>query len=367
MNIGIIYGGKSGEHEVSLISAASVVRNISAHDHRIYLIAISKNGFWYLQDESLLEEVCGNAEATLQVTENENSRVTIVPGGGPKGAFKCGDTVLRIDVVFPILHGTFGEDGCIQGLFEMADIPYVGAGVMASSLSMDKEKTKMIWQESDLPVVPYKAVKIPEWTDETKKFSLLRKIEENFPYPVFVKPASTGSSVGASKVSGKDELERAMEEAFQWDNKIIIESFIPAREIECSVTGSESPVAYTLAEIIPTHEFYDYEAKYTDPDGASFNIPANIPEETTEKIRTMAIEAYKVLDVTGMARVDFFIDKRDGTIYLNEINTIPGFTSISMFSKMCEASGLPYNELILKLLGQAKAQHDSRKALRTSR
>jgi D-alanine-D-alanine ligase len=367
MNIAVMYGGKSGEHEVSLLSATSIARNIPVAGNTVILVGIGKKGAWYLQDAAQLEAIRSNTKAVLSIAEDEAKRVSIVPGGGTEGAFRCGGASIAVDVVFPVLHGTFGEDGTIQGLFEMAELPYVGGGVMASSLAMDKEKTKVLWQAAGLPVVPFVPIKMSEWNNEAEKRTLLQKAEKDLSYPLFVKPACAGSSVGAAKASNREELEKRAAEAFLWDDKIIVEPFIPAREIECSVTGNEAPVAYTPGEIIPTHEFYTYDAKYTDPDGASLKIPADIHEMTTKKIRQIAVKAYQTLDLSGLSRVDFFIDRRDDEIYLNEINTIPGFTSISMFPKMCEASGLPYGELVMKLLGLAKDRFDSRRKFRTSR
>lgn len=367
MNIAVVFGGKSGEHEVSLLSASSIARNIPAAANRVYLIGITKSGAWYVQDDAELERIRNNPEAVLAIRESESTRVSVVPGGGCAGAFRCESGTIPVDAVFPVLHGSFGEDGTIQGLFEMADVPYVGGGVMASALAMDKEKAKVLWQAAGLPVVPFIAVKFSDWNNEAERRVLVQKAEKDLSYPLFVKPSCAGSSVGASKASNREELEKKAGEAFAWDDKIIIEPFVPAREIECSVTGNEAPVAYTPGEIIPTHEFYDYDAKYTDPDGASLKIPADISEQTTKKVRQIAVQAYKTLDLSGLSRVDFFIDKRNDTLYLNEINTIPGFTSISMFPKMCEASGLPYGDLVMKLVHLAKARFDAKRNLRTSR
>lgn len=374
MNIALIYGGKSGEHEVSIRSASSIARTIPQDTHTVILIGINKKGLWYVQDNAQIETLKERADALLTIEEKAENLVSIIPGGGTSGAFcrarsatGAHNSAIPVDVVFPVLHGSFGEDGTIQGLFEMANVPYVGGGVMASALAMDKEKTKTLWQAAGLPVVPFVSVKYHEWNAEAERRSLILKIEKDFSYPVFVKPANAGSSVGASKASTAEELEKKAGEAFAWDDKIIIEPFIPAREIECSVTGNEAPVAYTPGEIIPTHEFYDYDAKYINPKGASLKIPADISEQATKKIRLLAVQAYKVLDLSGLSRVDFFIDKRNDTLFLNEINTIPGFTSISMFPKMCEASGLPYSELVLKLVHLAIARFNAKQNLRTSR
>ncbi len=367
MNIAIMYGGKSGEHEVSLASASSIARHIPKDKNAITLIGIAKDGAWYLQDEANVDAVRADPTATLSIDTDERRRVSVVPGGGAAGAFRVEGKPLPIDVVFPVLHGTFGEDGTIQGLFEMADVPYVGAGVMASSVAMDKEKTKVLWQAAGLPVVPFIAVKAHAWRDETERRIIVLNAEKDFSYPMFVKPVCAGSSVGAAKAANRDELERRVGEAFLWDNKTLIEPFIPALEVECSVTGNEAPIAYTPGQIVPSHEFYDYDAKYTDPNGASLKIPADIDENANRRVRTLAVQAYRALDLSGCSRVDFFVDKRNQTLYLNEINTIPGFTSISMFPKMCEASGLPYPELIMRLISLAKARYDERKGLQTSR
>lgn len=379
MNIAILYGGKSGEHEVSLVSASSIARNVPGEGNTVRLIGITKTGAWYLQKPGMLEDIRANPEAILSIEEAESRRVTIVPGGGCSNAFRLAtpqdsarlsveaDGSFPVDVAFPVLHGTFGEDGTIQGLFEMAEIPYVGGGVLASAIAMDKEKAKALWRAAGLPVVPYVAARAVEWANPAQRETLVRKAENELSYPLFVKPACAGSSVGAAKASNREELEKRAQEAFRWDDKIIIEPFIPAREIECSVTGNQAPVAYTPGEIIPTHEFYDYDAKYTDPDGASLRIPAELGEETTKRVRQIACDAYRTLELSGLSRVDFFVDKRDGALYLNEINTIPGFTSISMFPKMCEASGLPYAELVARLLSLALDRFAERRSLQTSR
>jgi D-alanine-D-alanine ligase len=366
MNIAIIFGGKSGEHEVSLVSASSIIRAIP-QTHKVVAIGITKDGRWYRQDESLIDTIRADANAILSIRTDEARRVSVIPGGGTAGALAENGKAIPVDAVFPVLHGTFGEDGTIQGLFEMADLPYVGGGVLASSVAMDKEKAKLLWQAAGLPVVPFIAVKSHDWSISKKKADIFTKAERELTFPLFVKPACAGSSVGAAKASNREELELRAAEAFIWDDKIIIEPFIPAREVECSVTGNEEPVAYTPGEIIPTHEFYDYDAKYTDPQGAALRIPADIPEETTKRLRQIAIEAYKALDLSGLSRVDFFIDKRNNALYINEINTIPGFTSISMFPKMCGASGLPYADLVMKLIGLAVERFEAKRGLRTSR
>lgn len=375
MNIALIYGGRSGEHEISLISAASVARGINKDDN-VILIGISKDGKWYLQDESEYKRICSDSKASFQITENEKNLVYVIPGMGKK-AFKTADKTLDVDIVFPALHGSYGEDGTIQGLFEMADIAYVGCTHLASAITMDKEKTKMLWQSVGLPVVPYVCMKRFVMLDSVVYDAFLDETEKELGYPMFVKPCCAGSSNGASKASNRKELCFALMEAFQWDDKVLIEKSINAREIECSVTGNsvtysadsetEDVVAYLPGEIAPTHTFYDFDAKYNDPKGAELLIPAELSENDIEKIRKTAVAAYKTLDATGLSRVDFFIDKDSKEVYLNEINTMPGFTPISMFPKMCDAAGLEFNSLVNLLIDEGLERYKAKKNLTTSR
>jgi D-alanine-D-alanine ligase len=376
MNIAIIYGGRSGEHEVSLISAAAIARGVEKSNN-IVLIGISKNGKWYLQDNSELERINKDSSSPLKIEEKEENLISIIPGNG-KNAFTVNGKPLEIDVVFPALHGTYGEDGTIQGLFEMADIPYVGCTHISSAITMDKEKTKMIWQSVGLPVVPYVCMKRFVMMDSVLYDAFIEETEKELGYPMFVKPCCAGSSNGASKANNKKELGFAIMEAFQWDDKVLIEKSInDAREIECSVTGNsitglpesetEDVIAYIPGEIAPSHDFYDFDAKYNDPDGAQLLIPAELSENDLEKIRKTAMAAYKTLDATGLSRVDFFIDKDTNAVYLNEINTMPGFTPISMFPKMCDAAGLDFTNLINLLVEQALEKYKSKQKLQTSR
>ena len=376
MNICVIYGGKSGEHEISLISASSIVRGIEK-ENKVILIGITKSGKWYLQEADEYKRICKDEKAVLSIKEDEKNAVSIIPGTGVK-SFSVAGKALEIDVVFPVLHGTYGEDGTIQGLLDMADLPYVGCTTLASAITMDKEKTKMLWQSVGLPVVPYVCLKRYVMNDSVLYDAFIEAAEKELgDYPLFVKPCCAGSSNGASKAKNRKELSFAIMEAFQWDDKVLIEKSINAREIECSVTGNsvtfpadseiEDVVAYIPGEIIPSHSFYDFDAKYNDPDGAALQIPANLTENDLEKIRKTACAAYKVLDVTGLSRVDFFIDRDTKQVYLNEINTMPGFTSISMFPKMCEAAGLEFKELIKLLLNEAIERYNSKKSLCTSR
>ncbi|MCF0241324.1 MAG: D-alanine--D-alanine ligase [Treponema sp.] len=375
MTVTLIYGGKSGEHEVSLVSAAAVARGLSKN-YSLNLIAITKKGEWFLQPASELERILRDNKAHFEIIEDSASMVSVVPGTG-KSAFIADGMAIETDCVFPVLHGSFGEDGTIQGLFEMADVPYVGCTTLSSALTMDKEKTKQVWQSAGLPVVPYVCMPRYVMLDSVIYDAVLDDTEKEIGYPMFVKPSSAGSSNGASKVNNRKELSFALMEAFQWDDKVLIEKAINAREIECSVTGNavsgpgdsdvEAVTAYIPGEILPTHTFYDYDAKYNDENGASLKIPAELSESDIEKIRKTACAAYKVLDCSGLSRVDFFIDKDDGQVYLNEINTLPGFTPISMFPKMCEAAGLEFSELVKLLVDEAMAKYQSKSLLVRSR
>ena len=358
MRVAILYGGKSGEHEVSLRSAASVIKHLDTK-HHLQLIGITKSGAWHLQPDSVLAS-CLEGEEALELRSNAPS-VLVVPGTGLRVYGARGSADLPLDVVFPVLHGTFGEDGTIQGLLECANVAYVGADVLGSAVGMDKEFAKALWHEAGLPVVPSITARL---ADTENIDDLASRVEKQFGWPVFVKPARCGSSVGASKAMNRSELKTTLLKALAFDTKALVEPFIAAREIECSVLGNASPRAFPPGELIPSHEFYDYEAKYIDPDGARIVIPAPISDETATRIKEIALAAYVTAGLSGMARVDFFIDKKDGTVYLNEANTIPGFTSISMYPMMCEAGGLSYSSLLDELLGLAVEQKKNRAALK---
>ncbi len=375
MNIAIIFGGKSGEHEISLISAASVARGIDKK-HSVFLIGIAKDGKWYLQNKSEYEKICKDKNASLFIDQNADNQVFIVPGA-KKHSIQTKKSALEIDVVFPVLHGTYGEDGTIQGLLDMADIPYVGCATMTSSLTMDKEKTKQVLQTQGIPVVPYICMKKCDILDSSRYDELFQKAIDSLGFPLFVKPCCAGSSNGASKAENPKQLSFALCEAFNWDDKVLIEKSIDAREIECSVTGNsttapadseiETVKAYIPGEIIPSHKFYDFDAKYNDPDGAKLAIPAELSADMIETVRSTAVKAYKALDASGLSRVDFFVDKQTNDLYFNEINTMPGFTKISMFPKMCEKAGLEFTELTELLIQEALARYESKAKLQTSR
>ncbi|GAB1484017.1 D-alanine--D-alanine ligase family protein [Treponema sp.] len=362
--IALVYGGRSGEHEVSRRSAASIALHLDCSRYKLFLIGITQEGQWYLQDEA---ELARNQSGTdsLQIIRDEEQRLSIIPGGGKNGALALTRAAapsgfISVDVMFPALHGSFGEDGTIQGLFEMAELPYVGPEVLGSAIGMDKAIAKELWLHAGLPTIPFIALSTSDWNDQTQRLARIQKAEKDFGYPVFIKPACAGSSVGAGKAQNRAELEAQVKEAFLWDDKVLLEPFVVAQEVECSVTGNENPIAYSPGEVIPSHEFYDYEAKYIDPDGAELIIPARLDEADLRKIQAIAVEAYKTIGLRGLARVDFFVRKDNGGIYLNEVNTMPGFTSISMFPRMCEASGLSYAQLLDTLIELAEQRYDQK-------
>lgn len=376
MNVILMYGGKSGEHEISLMSCASVAKNISSK-HTVKMISVSKQGKWYLEDDSVIQALKSNPETKLEVHADEKKLVSILPGNGKDKVFFADGKFIPCDVVFPVMHGTYSEDGTIQGLFDMCGIPYVGCQTLSSAATMDKDFTKKLWQQAGLPVVPSVTLTLSDVNDSKQYDELVAKAVQELQYPVFVKPCSAGSSDGANKASNDKELSVALMEAFSWDNKVLVEKAINAREVECSVTGNSTTQtpdlpftmlkAYGPGEIVPKHEFYDYDAKYNDPNGAELCIPARLSDEKLEYIRETAKKAYSVVNASGLSRVDFFIDRDTDDIYLNEINTMPGFTNISMFPKMCEAFGLPYTDLIDYLLDEANAAFEAKDSLCTSR
>ena len=357
-SIALLYGGRSGEHEVSLRSAASVLKHLDRNKYDIHLIGLNKKGLWFLQD------LPADAGETLEIYENPDRKVSVRPGEG----LYCDGSKIPAQVVFPVLHGTYGEDGTLQGLLEMADLPYIGATVGGSYLGMDKDVAKIIWEYNGLPVVPFKTLRYAE--TEVPGFSwesLTEEMVSSFGLPLFVKPSQAGSSVGVARVNNAGNFRKAAENALRYDNKILIEPAVDAREVECSVIGNGKPESFPPGELRPSHDFYDYEAKYLDPDGAALIIPAEIDKQMSLKMRETAEKAYKALDCRGMARVDFFLEKDGDRFFLNEINTLPGFTSISMFPLMCEAGGLQYAELLDRLVDFAFEEHSSHGKLCFSR
>lgn len=348
LNIAIIFGGKSGEHEVSRVSASSIYKHIDKDKYNVHTIGITKQGRWlYYKGTS---ENMANGE--WEKLANENVEINLIPSGDREIGIKFEDAKFEsIDVLFPVLHGPYGEDGTVQGVFEISGIPYVGCGVLASSVGMDKLVCKKVFSQIGLPQVDYTYT--TKWEFNIDKNSEIDKIESKLNYPVFVKPANLGSSVGISKASNRDELLVGIEEALKYDSRIVLEQGVNAREIEVAVLGNEDVKASIAGEIIPAKDFYDYEDKYVN--GASkLEIPASIDDKTMESIRKMAIEAFKGIDGSGLSRVDFFVEKSTGNIYINEINTLPGFTNISMYPKLWEATGLKYSDLIDELIELAR-------------
>ncbi|MDO8557715.1 MAG: D-alanine--D-alanine ligase [bacterium] len=361
IKVGIIFGGKSAEHEVSLQSAKNIIAALDKEKYESVLVGIDKEGRWHLADDS---EFLLHAEDPKLIALNKSAAtpLTVSPGDGKRGlvAFPLRkDGEGSIDVLFPVLHGPFGEDGTVQGLLKLLDVPFVGAGVLGSAVGMDKDVAKRLFRDAGIPTAKFIAYRasggIPDF-DEVEKLVGL---------PLFVKPANLGSSVGIHKVKNKNEFTRACQDAFQYDEKILVEEFINGREIECAVLGNDDPIASLPGEVIPRHEFYSYEAKYIDEQGATLQIPVKLPPAVVKKIQQLALRAFKALCLEGMARVDFFL--RNGTeALINEVNTIPGFTNISMYPKLWEASGLSYAKLIDKLIELAMERHEKEKKLKTS-
>ncbi len=347
INVGIIFGGKSGEHEVSLNSAYNVMNAIDRDKFDITPIGITKEGKWVIY-EGELEKIKDGT--WVEVSDMPKTNLEVLAGG------KLED----IDVFFPVLHGTFGEDGTIQGLFDIMDVPYVGCGVLASSVAMDKIATKQVCKAAGVNTGEYAMLRKSEVVEDIDKCANL--IQLCFDYPVFVKPANMGSSVGISKAKDLDSLKAALLEAIKYDTKLIIEAFVSGREVEVAVLGNDDARASVVGEVIPCNDFYDYEAKYLSGDESVVIIPADISEELSERVRRAAVKAYNAIGGSGLARVDFFIAEGD-TILLNEINTLPGFTNISMYPKLWQASGIEYTDLITKLIDLAFDRYNKRKEL----
>jgi D-alanine-D-alanine ligase len=393
LRVGVLFGGRSGEHEVSLLSAASVLNAIDKKKYEVVPIGITKEGRWVTaaHAERLLKGDAatdpqarhlraGDPQATSAaavLAKGEGVVVPPMPGHDHSSLVPFETDVaqvhaansVNVDVIFPVLHGTFGEDGTIQGLLELADIPYVGAGVLGSAAGMDKDVMKRLFRDAGLPIVKHVTVLRSAWREQPKKARKL--IEGALKYPVFVKPANLGSSVGISKVHGSSELAAAMDDAAQYDRKLVIEQGVggskaKAREIECSVLGNDNPTASVPGEIVPIKEFYDYDAKYL-VEGSRPIIPAKLPKGKLKEVQRLAIAAFQAVDCAGLARVDFLIDPRSEKIYVNEINTMPGFTSISMYPKLWAASGVPYAELIDRLILFGLERHAEKKQNQYSR
>jgi len=359
----VLFGGRSAEHEISCISARSVIDALDPDRHEVIPVGITREGRWHvLPGPPALPSETGTLP---EVTDASGEAADLVEGLGRSRELVAADGSRReIDVVFPVLHGPYGEDGATQGLLELAGVPFVGAGVLGSAVGMDKGVQKALFASAGLPVVPHEVVREPEWRDDRE--GVAARVEA-LGYPVFTKPATLGSSVGITKVPDAEGLATGLDEAFRYARKAVVERGLEdAREIECAVLGNDDPVASAAGEIVPVgHEFYDYDAKYLDDRGAELLIPADLDPGLLERIQRTSVAAFRVAECAGMARVDFFV--RGDELWLNEINTIPGFTSISMYPKLWEASGLPYPELVERLLDLAVERHEAERAKATDR
>ena len=393
LRVGILFGGRSGEHEVSLLSAASVLNAIDKEKYEVVPIGITKDGRWLTAEhaENLLRGKPIHERRSLRAGDPETTPAAAVLAQGESVVVppepvhresglmpfqsdaalmrRASDRAINVDVIFPVLHGTFGEDGTIQGLFELAEIPYVGAGVLGSAAGMDKDIMKSLFLAAGIPIVKHVTVLRSTWGKDAKK--VYRLVESKLHYPVFVKPANLGSSVGISKAHNRKELGPAIDEAAKFDRKIVIEQGVggkknKAREIECSVLGNDEAVASVPGEIVPVKEFYDYDAKYLD-EGSQLIIPAKLTKAEMKKVQELAVKAFSAVDCSGLARVDFLMDPKTRKIYLNEINTMPGFTSISMYPKLWAASGLKYADLIDRLIQLGIERHADKKKNQYSR
>lgn len=360
LKICLVFGGKSGEHEVSLQSAKSVYESLDKKKYDVLLVGIDKSGHWHLGTPS--GYLLNTANPALIKLNKETPTVTAITKTGETKLIRLesGKELSNVDVFFPVTHGTFGEDGSLQGLLELLDVAYVGAGVLGSALGMDKDAMKRLLRAAGLPTAKFVAA-----TQNDLSPKRLKKIIRQLKFPTFVKPANLGSSVGVSKNGNLNELKKGIKDAFQYDTKILFEEFISGREIECSVLGNEHPVASIPGEVTPTHEFYSYEAKYIDENGAALKIPAELSKKQIAMVQKMAVQVFKTLECSGMARVDFFL-KPNGRFVVNEINTIPGFTKISMYPKLWEASGVPYAKLLDLLIRLALEKKQKKDTLKRS-
>ena len=373
IRVGVLFGGRSGEHEISLRSALTVMSAMDPDRYEIVPIGIDREGRWFLENNAL--KVLADATPDLRALSAGNTPVTLLPHNDSRAlvptpsqnglapGFPSPSLGGPIDVIFPVLHGTFGEDGTIQGLLEQAGMPYVGAGVLGSAVGIDKDLQKRLLRDAGVPVVNYFAIIRADYDEHP---ALAKKFARELGYPVFVKPNALGSSIGIAKVKRPVDLDAAVQDAFQYDRKILIEQSCEGRELECAVLGNDRPEASTVGEILIKHghEFYSYESKYVDERGAEIRIPAELPKKAIDKIRKLSVAAFKALSIRGMARVDFLARRDLKKIYVNEVNTIPGFTAISMYPKLWEASGLPLPKLLDRLVELALEEHRDRAGLK---
>ena len=358
IRVGILFGGQSAEHEVSLQSAKNVADAIDRDKYDVALIGIDKSGRWLLPNQSQFLLNAGDPQRIRLNQQNQESVAIVPQSGGELSDLSGGGTHASIDVAFPILHGPQGEDGTVQGLLKLAGVPFVGAGVLGSAVGMDKDVMKRLMRDADIPIARFLVLRQNDLFD-------FRAISDELGLPLFVKPANLGSSVGVHKVTDRESFDQAIQDAFGYDTKILVEEFVDGRELECSVLGNQEPIASVVGEIVPRHEFYSYEAKYIDEHGAALEIPADIPNTTSDRIRELTVRAFQALECEGLARVDCFL-RTDGALIVNEINTIPGFTKISMYPRLWEASGISYSELINRLIELALERFEREKRLKTS-
>ena len=360
IRVGIIFGGKSAEHEVSLLSAKNVVDALDKNKYEPILIGITKDGKWQLEDNESLSLKASSVK--IISLKSNNKSIAVIPDSKNKQltSINRNSEIKQLDVVFPILHGPFGEDGTVQGLLKIAGVPFVGPSVLGSAIGMDKEVAKRLWRDAGISIAKF----LVFYSHETSKINFT-KIKKELGLPLFIKPVNLGSSVGVSKVNNKEEFEIAIKKAFRYDTKILIEENIKGREIECAVIGNEEPIASIPGEVIPQNDFYSYEAKYIDENGAILEIPAKLSKTKQKEVQELAVKAFKVVCCEGLSRVDFFLTNKDELI-INEINTIPGFTNISMYPSLWKESGLSYPKLIDKLIQLAISRYKKEKKLRTS-
>lgn len=357
IRVGVLFGGRSAEHEVSVVSARSMLAAIDRDKYELVMVGISKEGRWLICDDAQ------HMSTAAEVQERGLLAVSLDYWGG-RQLVAPGAVARELDVVFPILHGPYGEDGTVQGLLELADIAYVGAGVVGSAVGMDKEMMKRAFAAEGLPQLDYAVVRRSRWRRESEQ--ILDELCMRFAWPLFVKPANLGSSVGVSRAADRRALQASIEEAAHYDYKVVVEeAAVDCREVEVAILGNEDPQASIAGEIEPSNAFYDYRAKYVD-DNSALHIPARIAPEVAEKVRAMGVRAFRAVEAWGLSRVDFFVGRQDERIYINEINTMPGFTPISMYPKLWEASGLSYSALIDRLIALALQRHEDKKQNRTS-
>ena len=364
LRVGVIFGGRSGEHEVSVMSARGILRALDPDRYEPVLIWIDRQGRWQLIPPAAL---LAPPQAAADQQVGEGALAVAAPPASSSMLSRADTTDLRrqfdVDVFFPIVHGTQGEDGALQGLLEMAGAPYVGCGVLGSAVGMDKDVSKRLLRDAGLPVVDFIVARAGRVDDA----ALVRRVESELGFPCFVKPANLGSSVGVVKVRTASELPSAVAQALRYDRKLVIERAVAAREIETAVLGLQEPQVSLPGEIVPRHEFYSYEAKYLDPDGAELIVPAPLDEKQTREVQALSLRVFEALELEGLARVDFFLEKGTGRWFVNEVNTLPGFTEVSMYARMWQQSGLSYRDLVSRLLDLALERFEARRALETQR